>query len=199
MSSDTDFTPKRKKPSIFWWLGVAFLLLSLLFRFQLFGPSPPIEVSRETTFVTAPLLANGMPDYESDILEHARDGVTPQNNAATLLMAALWPGDLATSDYNVVTRELGLPKVPSNGLQRLDKYIQRVVAGKQTVDDAATPVTSSTAEGFTAASEEDPAEKLYDRILNSPWTTNEFPRIAEWVERNQKPLDLLVEASQRER
>ena len=45
MSTEPEFKPPRKKPSIFWWLGGAFLVLVLVFLFQLLGPSPPITLS----------------------------------------------------------------------------------------------------------------------------------------------------------
>ena len=112
MSTDDDFKPPRKKPSVFWWLGGAFVVLVLLFLFQLLGPSPPIKLSRQTTFITDPVQPNGMPDYERFLLERMRDGVTPQNNAATLIWPTLWPGELQPSEYEIVAAELGLTGVP---------------------------------------------------------------------------------------
>jgi hypothetical protein len=50
MSIDTPFTPPRKKPNVLWWLAGGFVLLLLWFFYQLFGPNPPIIVSRETTY-----------------------------------------------------------------------------------------------------------------------------------------------------
>ena len=94
MSADAPYVPPRKKSSIFWWLGGGFLLLSVLFLFQLFGPNPPIVVSPQTTYITAPLYADGLPNYKQAVLDLYRQGVTPENNAASLIWPALWPGDL---------------------------------------------------------------------------------------------------------
>jgi hypothetical protein len=64
MSPDTPFIPPKKKPSIFWWLAGAFVLLALIFVFQLFGPSPRIIISPQTTYITGPPKSDGLPDYE---------------------------------------------------------------------------------------------------------------------------------------
>ncbi len=90
MSADAPYVPPRKKSSIFWWLGGGFLLLSALFLFQLFGPNPPIVVSRQTTYITGPMGSDGLPDYNHYMREHYRKGVIPEDNAASLVWGARW-------------------------------------------------------------------------------------------------------------
>ena len=75
MVTDAPVKSPRKKPGIFWWLTGGFLLLVSLFLFQLFGPNPRIIVSRQTTHITGPLRADGLPDYEKYVLERCREGV----------------------------------------------------------------------------------------------------------------------------
>src|SRR6478735_2790501 len=104
--------PRRKKLSIFWWLGIAFIVTASIFVVLLFGPSPRIVVSPQTTFVTTPLRPNGLPDYEQYVLDTCRNGVTPENNAAALIWPALWPGELQPSQYAAVAKELGLKSIP---------------------------------------------------------------------------------------
>jgi hypothetical protein len=204
MSTEPEFfKPPRKKPSIFWWLGAAFLVLVLLFLFQLLGPSPPIKPARQTTYITEPLQPNGMPDYERYILERMRDGVTPQNNAATLIWPTLWPGELQLADYEIVAAELGLTGVPSqrDALVPITKYLQSS-ARQQSVEDAETPVASADAQAVDDVPQmvdQDSEDKLKGRILHRPWTTAEFPLVARWIDQNKKPLDRLVEASRRPR
>src|SRR4051812_30642624 len=94
MSSAENNLIPRKKPSVFWWLGGVFLLLTLVSLFQLFGPGPAIIISPQTTYITEPLRANGLPDYEQYILELSRADVTTQNNAAALMWPAIWPSEL---------------------------------------------------------------------------------------------------------
>jgi hypothetical protein len=204
MSNESDFKPPRKKPSIFWWLGGAFLVLLLIFLFQLLGPSPPITLSRNTTYITEPLHANGMPDYERNILERLRNGVTPQNNAAALIWPTLWPGEAQPTEYAIIAAELGLNSIPAqrDALIPIYKYLDGIVRSQQTVDEAETAIASDGSRPAANSPQfvsEDAAEKLNDRILGVPWTTAEFPLFAKWIERNQKQLDRLVEASHRPR
>src|SRR4029079_2038790 len=114
-SIDDAGTLPRKKPNIVWWI-VGFLFVVLfLFLFQLFGPSPQVYVSKKTTYITEPLRRDGLPDYERYLLEQAREGITPENNAAVLLVRALWPAELQPQDYAAVAKELGLAQGPSQG------------------------------------------------------------------------------------
>ena len=85
----------------------------MLFLFQLFGPSPPITISKQTTYITDPLLPSGIPNYEEYIRRKLREGVTRENNAAVLLFEALWPSELKPDQYEAVATELGLNDVPS--------------------------------------------------------------------------------------
>jgi hypothetical protein len=55
VATDEPFIPPRKKHSILWWIGGILVLLTMLFVVQLFGPSPPIVVSPQTTRITEPL------------------------------------------------------------------------------------------------------------------------------------------------
>ncbi len=52
---------------------------------------PAITIGKDTTRITSPLKANGLPDYLAAINEaHSKD-VTPENNAVVLLAQALGP------------------------------------------------------------------------------------------------------------
>ena len=74
-----------------WKIALALVLLLACgvgwFVFQLFGPSPPIVVSEETTYITEPLADDGLPDYAGYLLAKGREGVTVENNAAVPLLA----------------------------------------------------------------------------------------------------------------
>ncbi len=60
----------------------------ILFLLHLFQPSPPIIVGRDTTYITEPLTADGLPDYEAYLRDLGRKDVTPDNNAAVLVWQA---------------------------------------------------------------------------------------------------------------
>jgi len=57
------------------------------------------------------LAADGMPDFNKYVLNLYRDGVTPENNAASLLWPAVWPGELSANQFAAVGTELGLDQI----------------------------------------------------------------------------------------
>src|SRR5688572_13807231 len=128
MDTNNQFTTPRRKIKILWWLGGVFVLLVLLFVLQLFGPNPPIIVSPQTTYITDPRGPDGLPDYERYVLELYRDGVTPENNAAPLLLRALWPAELDPKDYASVAMELGLEEIPSKDEALVSLHDQSVMS-----------------------------------------------------------------------
>jgi hypothetical protein len=214
MSEDAAFSPPQKKPSIFWWLGGAILILLVLFFLQLFGPSPRIIVSPQTTYITEPLGQNGLPNYEKSYLALCREGVTPENNAAALIWPALWPGELDPSQYEAVAAELGLNSIPSKS-EALEPIHNRIRAMLQ-ADDAAEkpmPVSGDPPNEVNAAPDpnatsdaldpevtlEERADKLFARVSEQSWTTKDFPDLGKWIEQNQKRLEMFVAASARER
>lgn len=215
MSTEAPFKPPRKKPNVFWLLGGFFLLLFLFFIIQLFGPNPPIVVSSKTTYITEPLGADGLPDYEKYVLGMYRNGVTPENNAAALLWRALWPGELDPPQYAAVANELGLKEIPSkdDALVAVSGKVNRARIATWLRDQEATPATQKSApapgtsaevvtDDNTLASEgaiDERGDELFRRAMSQPWTSKQIPPLAKWAADNKKPLDLMVAASQRPR
>jgi hypothetical protein len=218
MSIEVSSSLPRKKRSILWWLAGLFLLLLGVFFFQLFGPNPRIIVSRQTTYLTEPLGRNGLPDYERYVLEQYREGVTPQNNGATLLWKALWPGELSPNEYAEVAKELGLSSIPSKQESLVPIYREtqsKRVAAWLTHQAAETGESTTGADSSTPAaagvdpllgdafafqnSLEQATEQLFQQAISRRWTSQQIPPLAQWIHENQKPLDLLVEASRRPR
>jgi hypothetical protein len=211
VTSDAEYTPPRKKRSILWWIAGFFFLLLLLFFYQLFGPNPAIFVSKQTTFITEPLAANGLPDYEQYVLDISREGVTPENNAVALLWRALFPGEVDPQFHAAVAAELGLDEIPleEDALTPLhhatnQKRIADFLSHQSPASATARQPTDETADdGSWSESYGDPtllgAEKLLDQVGNRSWTSEQIPPLADWVAANQAPLDLIVEASRRPR
>ena len=201
MTSDSSIeVPPKKKRGVMWWIGGAFLLLLVLFLWQLFGPSPRIIVSRETTYITAPLKPNGLPDYGRYLLEKSREGVTPENNAAVLLWQALWPGDLEPQHYALMAKELGLAAIPSadDSLQPLHSQKNRErVAAWLYPDNAADDEVEADPVPWYMDPRQEAVEPVLDAAMYRSWTSAQIPPLGEWIEENQGPLDLIVEAAQR--
>ena len=56
------------------------------------GKHPLVAISKETTYITEPLRPDGYPDYLAALNQLANKDVTPENNAAVVLMQAFGPG-----------------------------------------------------------------------------------------------------------
>lgn len=104
---------QRRKIKPAWIIGLLCTAFLALFFYQLFGPNPAIVVSKETTFITAPLGKDGLPDYEAYFMERDSQGVTPENNAAVLIWQAIWPGDLNPEHWLPLCEALGVEAIPS--------------------------------------------------------------------------------------
>src|SRR5262245_61271615 len=192
MSTDAPFIPPKSKPRISWWIAGFFLLLFILFLYQLVGPSPRIVVSKQTTYVTEPLLADGLPDYEAYVRARTSAGVTPENNAVVLLLKALGPGDTPRADFDAVAAEIGLDAAASDigAFESLysDANRARVVAWL--------PQPKPEADGTEYKPDANP---YIDAAQQAAWTSKQLPPLADWVAANQAPLDLIVEATRRPR
>jgi hypothetical protein len=165
--------------------------MSAIFLFLVhffFRPDPPIVVSRETTYITAPLRSDGLPDYEQYMLNANRKGATHDNNAAVLVWQALWPNNLDPPDYEPMRAELGFKELPptSRTLQlpfgkenekRVEAWWKKQHPNSKDVDTL----------------------DIMDLATKFAWTSREFPPMAEWVRANKKPIDLIVEATRRPR
>ena len=79
----------KKQPNVVLWLCCVLVVILLLFLWAIVGPDPAIVVSKQTTRITEPLRANGMPDYLEWLRRKQRQGVTPENNAAVLVWQAV--------------------------------------------------------------------------------------------------------------
>ena len=167
----------RIHPGRPWWqdlrwitAGIMAVLLALLV-WGLFGPEPPITVSRRTTYLTEPLAADGLPDYGAAVLASLGPAPAPEDNAAVELLEVMWPLDINAADLPAVCTALGIPHVPPADPLR------------EPMRDAAAKVT----------------EAMYDVARERPWTAAEFPELEAWLVAHEAPLDRLVAAADRPR
>lgn len=192
MPTEAPFIPPKKKLNIIWWIGGAILLLVCLFLFQLIGPSPSIIISKQTTYITDPLLPSGNPNYEEYIRGKLREGFTPENNAAVLLFEALWPSELDPGQYKAVVRELGLKEIPSAEFAMKSPHGD--ANRKRVADWMPQPSQDDLDRGLSAE-----PDLVINAAAEHPWTSAQIPPLAAWVKENEAPLDLIVEASRRPR
>ena len=151
-------------------VGVVVLFVATLL-WGLFGPETPIRVARETTFLTAPLAADGLPDYEAGLLAMAGPAPAPEGNAAVELLQVMWPLGIDATDLPAVCKALGIPDTPP-----------------------ADPLVEPTHDPAGKVSDD-----VFEKTLSQPWTTAEHPDMAAWLMRHEGAIDRLVEAADRPR
>lgn len=142
---------------------------------------PRFTIGRDTTYITQPLRAGGYPDYIAALNEHAREGVTPENNAAVLLMRAFGPAPIPQASRETYFRELGISPLPENGNYLISR--DEFKKGWREKHPPKLPF------------DDDDLEPQWNATSAQPWTAAKYPMVAAWVAANEKPLALILEAS----
>lgn len=171
---------KRKR----WFLigGAAVLLPLMLLTMVVLGvwiwfrTAEPgrVVISEETTRIFAPLDAEGYVDYVEALNQRYGRGVTPENNAAVPFWQAMGPEPVRKEARQEYFRRLGL-SLPEEG----DYFVGLGVLIERQLD--AKPAF--------------PVQVVYDQEEKSssdPWSAEDYPLIAAWIEENEKPLATLV-------
>jgi len=167
------------------YLGAAILILAALVPTARAGAPKRIKitVSKETTWITEPLNPDGTPNYVAAVNALCGQGVTPDNNAAVLLLEALGPEMLNNKDTRArVCALLHVPPPPADG-----EYFVRFL---------------EYARSHPAQDEHMESLQTWDRLkdrLTQPWQPKDDPLVAGWTRANTHPLELAVAASRRER
>jgi hypothetical protein len=146
-------------------------------------------ISRATTFIEEPLRPDGYPDYIEALNARMSEGVTPENNAAVLLMRAIGPKDIGYEIQTEFFSRLKMAPLSATGdyFEEWGEFSKRIPAAEQP------QAIAETASGADAATE------MYDEAAQRPWGRTEFPQVAEWLDSNERELELVVAASKRSR
>ncbi len=134
---------------------------------------PRVTISKETTYLVAPLRDDGYVDYRAAVNEMQSEGVTPENNFVVVLWQAVGPKIIDPEYRATYFRQLGIHPLAETG-------------------DYLLPI-----DGFVKAPT-NPEEQL-DSAGSRPWLKRDFPEVAAWLDANEKPLRLIVEGSRRPR
>ncbi len=152
-------------------------------------PRVLVTISKETTYITEPLRADGYPDYVAALNQRFREGVTPENNSAVLFWKAVGPSEIRKEDREKYFQMLGIPPLPEKG----DYFV---------TSDAHVNRQKAANEPGGVQPEEEQHNPLWEQqilAMKRPWSKQEFPVWAEWLAANEKPLTLIIEASKRPR
>ncbi len=185
--------PPKRRSGCFWRLlkaiGVLFVLLAI-FIYWNFLRWPELKISRETTYITEPLTADGTRvDY---LAAYERE---------------FYPPEMKTDDngYRLVVRALGPGVLQlASDLTEVEKAAVYAQICEKLGLDATAPPTMTCEEGDdflyryaeTAGLDQKQADELSRRTYR-PWTLDELPMMKEWLEQNGPFLDLLHEATQK--
>lgn len=135
-----------------------------------------LQIGADTTYITAPLDADGYPDYVEAINERLSQGVSREENFWVLMWPAIGNAERSREDYIAAVEqklEVSIAREP-----RLQDPLQ--VAG----------LKWNTPEG-------DRLKEQWDESLKRPWTADEFPEIARWLDANAQVLEEVHAACQR--
>ena len=178
----------KRKPKLRWWwfLFIPVFVIGMIVV-QAIGPNPPIQIGRETTYLSDPLDEQGMPDYAQYLMTNAAEGVTHESNAAVLIWQAA-----------------GLDRVEEQYRQSIVDALE-IGWPTQVVES---PYSTAMKESVTTwVSERNPdvdaetLEQLQDEIIElamgRPWSPGELPLVDAWAEDNRESLELLVEGASR--
>lgn len=158
-------------------LGLSVVAILLLDKFlNVPTPKPSLKFAPDPTFITGPLDANGLVDYETALNTRLKGHTTPESNAVVMLFQATGPkpegGELHADFY----QWLGTKAPPAEG-DYFQSHRQHFTNEFQT-----------DAQAFN---------DLDEHLRRRPWKPIDSPRHAEWLSLNEKPLALVVEATQR--
>ena len=142
----------------------------------------PFSVSKETTYLTEPLGADGLVDYAAALDQKYGRATTAENNAAWLL------ADVLGGVSDAARARLGMPVAPppTTRLLRLageGSFAERLAAREHKV----------------RADVESTLRAQLERAHQTPWRPGDYPWLAEWLQSNERPLSVVGRAAQRPR
>ncbi len=178
-----DLEPKRSWLTGKRLVGLALTVLILL-RVAVELIPTPVIIGPETTFVDGPLRDDGTIDYAAALNDEWEAGVTPDQNAAVALLRAFGPRIVDEEIREAYFARLGIPIPPLEGdyLVEFREYLESQVVSRQVNADR--------------------FEELIEQQRSAqerPWTPNEFPEVAAWLDASQKPLEAILDAARRPR
>lgn len=156
--------------------------------FQWFRPSPAIQVSRQTTFLTAPLRSDGLPDFHLAKRVRQGQGIPPDQNAAHPFWQAMGRAHFSADHWAALCRELALqPSDDGHGLAEWDEQSRHVVEAWLQIQYPS----------HTATSWQSAAIQIVSRCQEAPWQASQCPPLAELLAHYAPYYDRLYKAAER--
>lgn len=141
--------------------------------------TPAAAEPADTADADLPRHEDGTINYYQIVVDRYSTGVTPENNGAVPLVRAVGPKMFDEEVREEALAQLGLSGLSEDGpyLERLSDYYERTVPldQQEDYDDIA----------------------VLDEITRRPWSAEDYPIAAGWLEDNEGPLALIAEATGR--
>jgi len=191
-----DKPPKRRRRL---WIVLGVIAVLVLVRFTILAPqSSDIIVGHDTTWIDAPLSADGTVNYVAWLNRRCSRGVTAENNAAGLLIRALGPEEVLYESVRArIMKRLDMPPVAAEAkfFVSFGHYVNSPAAAEHR-SPPGKPVSGSAS---APAADEIAWHEPLDRALEKPWGAKDDPVIAAWLKSNDEPLELVIAASRKSR
>jgi hypothetical protein len=143
----------------------------------------PFRIARDTTCITAPLTETGLVDYTAYLNREMSQGVTPETNAAVLYWKAIGKNEKMQADpefFENMKQALGTDPFADGGpyLVSYDQVYKEFT-------------------GLTTSDVGNDIFEEYNASQDAPWKSAELPAVKRYLERNEKPLETVLAATQR--
>lgn len=150
-----------------------------------------IKISKETTYIEEPVGKDGYINYIEALNQRLSKGITTKNNAAVVVCKVIGPngGELRGMDEyrDKLFKRLGIGDLPEEGDYFMTMYQLAEIDGPK-LDRP-----RKADELINAYYEEQM------RAMKAPWSKEDCPAVARWIEVNEKPLAILTEGINRDR
>lgn len=159
-------------------------------------PTSTITVGRDTTFLDGPVDEYGYVDYVAALNAQMSEGVTPENNAAVLLLQAFGPPEGDGEYRREIYRLLGVDALPPEGeyFVASEAYFRAQVTGRPTISGERSALDSDEGQPLNA---QERFWRDHEVASGRPWSAEEFPDVARWIKANEAPMERIIEASRR--
>ena len=131
-------------------------------------PRLAVTISKETTYITAPLRSDGTVDYVAALNQRSSEGATPENNAVVLLLQAAGPAVIDSKSRERFFKMLGIAPLPEKG-----PYLESYAA----YFDRKSPGATAPKEGQGPNLSKEHWDEFF-RLGERPWSKTEFPLAA---------------------
>ena len=145
-----------------------------------------VTVSKETTYITKPLKADGYPDYIEALNVTLGAGATVENNMGTEVFRLVGSYEVSKSIRKLYFDRMGMDVPPESGPYQSIYHMLSPYGIQQERTPSAEELKI-----WAGVQEE------YDIALAGVWDDQMCPSVAKWLHRMQEPLDEAVEMSKR--